>query len=132
MASDSTNESEIQHRLNEFRRERLDQWATQVNAWLTAIAIFLAIFGLIAAFVGYIGFERFREIEADAKNSVEAASAYVAEAKSLAEEAKSYVEEIRRNRDRSVAMIRDINAQIVADGSSPECSVLSSKLIKPG
>ena len=54
---------ELERRLNDLRREFLDQGIKSVDWWLATIAI-LGVLG------GFIGFNRFREIERDARNAV--------------------------------------------------------------
>ena len=71
-------EVEIQRRFNELQRELLDDRADYIDRWLIAVTIVLAFFGIL-------GFKRFREIEAEARKSVEAAKRYEADAKDHAE-----------------------------------------------
>ena len=70
--------SKIQRRFNELQRELLDDRADYIDRWLIAVTIVLAFFGIL-------GFKRFREIEAEARKSVEAAKRYEADAKDHAE-----------------------------------------------
>ena len=84
-------EVEIQRRFNELRRELLDDRADTINWWLAAAAIFLTLIGVVTPIVGgiaaYIGFNRFRSVEAEARQGVE--------------QARKYVEEIRKHREQS-------------------------------
>ena len=57
---------------------------------------------------GYVGFKRFREIEKEARDSVEAVTR-------LSEDAKRHVAEIESNQARSAEILRDMNARIAAD-----------------
>ena len=101
-------EVELQRRFNELRSEILDDRASYIDRWLSVITIVLTFFGIVAVVGGYIGFKRFREIETEAKNSVETVT-------DLAEAAKRHVEEIERNRDQSDEIVRDMNAEAAAD-----------------
>ena len=69
-------EVEIQRRFNELRSELLDNRSETVDWWLTSTAIFVTLFGVLitlfgvgAVVLGYIGYNKFREIEAEAKES---------------------------------------------------------------
>ena len=85
---------EIQHHVNELRREQLDEHEKYIDYWLSAVAIVLAFFGIVVVVAGYIGFRRFREIET---------------------EAKGYVEEIKKHRDEADKIRQDMTAQTVVD-----------------
>ena len=91
---------EIQRRFdnlrNELRRELLDDRADTINWWLTAVAIFLAVLGIVAVLVGYIGFSRFREIEAEAKKYAEEARKVVEEINKLKRQAEEDSKSITR------------------------------------
>ena len=60
---------DIQRRFNDLRGELLDYRANLVNWWLTAIGVVAPIAALI---IGILGYERFSDIESDARQSVEA------------------------------------------------------------
>ena len=90
-AADLEIQRRFDHLRNELRRELLDDRADTINWWLTAVAIFLAVLGIVAVLVGYIGFSRFREIEAEARENVE-------QAKQHAEEARETVKEIKEQK----------------------------------
>ena len=51
--------------LNQLRSELLDERAASLNRWLTACALVLAFFGIVAAIAGYFGIERFSELDAE-------------------------------------------------------------------
>ena len=70
-APDTSAEVEIQRLINELRREQMDDRAGTIDWWLAAVAVALGFLGIVVVVGGYIGFTRFREIETDAKNSVE-------------------------------------------------------------
>lgn len=93
---------EWERRFNELRRELLAGRTKLVDWWLTAIAIFLTVLGVIAVFAGYIGFRRFREIETEARQNVKAS-------KQHAEEAQSLVEEIRAELDKAKSQRRHLD-----------------------
>ena len=101
---------ERDQRFNELRRELLAGRTKLVDWWLTAIAIFLTVLGVIAVFAGYISFRRFREIETEARQNVKAS-------KQHAEEAQSLVEEIRAELDKAKSQRRRLD-QLVASASS--------------
>ena len=63
----------MQHRFTEMRSKLLDDRSANIDRWLIAITIVLAVFAIVAVVVGYIGFQRFREIEREAKGYVETA-----------------------------------------------------------
>ena len=63
-------EVDIQSRFNELRNELLDDRTGTVDWWLAALAVILGFFAIVAVVGGYIGYKRFLEIEAEAKNSV--------------------------------------------------------------
>ena len=54
-------EVEIQRRINELRREQMDDRAGTVDWWLAALAVVLGFFGIVVVGGGYIGFTRFRK-----------------------------------------------------------------------
>ena len=90
---------ELDPRLNELRREfqvdrheLLDKRAESINRWLAVMAIVLTFFGIVAAFAGYISFERFRELEKETTNRVEQ---LVDKIKDLADEAEADAGKIR-------------------------------------
>ena len=65
-------EVEIQQRFNELRGELLDDRSDTVEWWLTATAIFVTLFGVGAVLLGYISFNRLREIAEEAKGHLQA------------------------------------------------------------
>lgn len=100
---------EWERRFNELRRELLAGRTKLVDWWLTAIAIFLTVLGVIAVFAGYVSFRRFREIETEARQNVD-------KSKQHAEEAQSLVEEIRAELDKAKSQRRHLD-QLVAGAS---------------
>lgn len=101
---------EIQRHVNNLRREQLDDRASYIDYWLAAIAIVLTFFGIVIALAGYIGFGRFREIEAEGKKNVTASAEHV-------EDAKRLVDEIKSIRDESAEILQGMNAEDVAEAS---------------
>ncbi|MDE2888386.1 MAG: tetratricopeptide repeat protein [Gemmatimonadota bacterium] len=99
---------EMQRRFNELRREILDDRARVVDWWLVAIGIVLTFFGIVVAIVGILGFRRFREIENEAKNSIQIVT-------DLEKSAKRNLEEIEETRERSLEIVQRMNAELVAD-----------------
>ena len=111
-------EVELQRRFNEFRQELLTKRAAYIDRWLSAIAIVLTFFGIVVVVAGYLGYQRFWEIENRANKSVEKAERYGEEAKRSAEEAKRLVKETREHRDvaeKEAQKARKVTAKIVAD-----------------
>ena len=109
--TDSATDVEIQRRFNELqrellddRREFLDKRSKDIDWWLTAIIIFLTFFAIIVAIIGIFGFQRFREIEKEARQSVLAAEKH-------AEQAGHVVKEIEAKRDEAQSLLKDINAE---------------------
>ncbi len=114
-ATATTTEVEIQRRFNELRSELLDDRADTINWWLAATAIFLTLIGVVTPLVGaiaaYIGFNRFRSIEVEARQSAE-------QARKSAAEAAVHIEGIRRSRVRAEEdsqRIRESLQQVVGD-----------------
>ncbi len=59
---DAATDVEIQRRFNELRHELLDHRVKLADWWLTAAAIFLTFFGVVAVIVGYFSFQEFSDI----------------------------------------------------------------------
>jgi len=77
---DAAVEVDIQRRFNELRRELLDGRSKNVDRWLTAIAV-------IGVILGIVGFQRFSDIEADARRYAEEAGRLVEEIREIHGEA---------------------------------------------
>ena len=105
-------EVEIQRRFNELRREVLDDRSDTIDWWLTAIAIFVTLRSRHRR-LGYIGFNRFREIEAEARQSVK-------EAKEAAEQAALYVERIKKKVDEAEALVEGATSKDISDPAKTE------------
>ena len=96
-------EAENQRLINELRSELLDDRADYIDRWLIAVTIVLAFFGIL-------GFRRFREIEAEARKSVEAAKRYEADAKDHAER----IEALQGKAVADVQRIRNLTSEAAA------------------
>ena len=68
---DSVTDVETQRLLNKLRKELLDDRADYIDMWLAVIAIVLTFFGIVIAVLGVVGYRKFRELEAEARRSVE-------------------------------------------------------------
>ena len=115
---DSVTDVEIQRRFNELQRELLydrheflDKRAKDVDWWLTAIvvfltltAVFLTFFAIVVAIIGIFGFQRFREIEKEARQSVEAL-------KEQEKQAGLAVEGIQAKREEADSLLKGMNAE---------------------
>jgi hypothetical protein len=120
-------DAEIQRRFdklrNELRRELLDDRADTIDWWLTATALFLTLLGALAAFLSIIGFSRFREIEAEAKKSIEEAQRRVEEINELNKRAGEATQQIERERGRitrASVLSDDPDRARQAEEASPE------------
>ena len=89
----------------------LNARARSVDWWLTATAIFLTLFGIVAVIAGYLSFKRFGEIEAEARQNV-------AVSRKHAEEAERLVGEIETSRDEAQVQLKELNAE--AASQKPE------------
>ena len=96
-------EVEIQRHINELRREQMDDRATYFDR-------LLAIFAIVIAIAGLLGFRQFRKIETDAKKSVKAA----AEHEAAATDIRKRIEELLSESEERVQLIRILNAEAAA------------------
>lgn len=101
-------EIEIQRRINEIEKERLDDRAAYIDRWLAVVAIVLTFFGIVVAIVGLFGFKKFQQIEKEALGSAEEGKRHVEEAGKLVEEIKGY-------RDESQTILQNMNAENFAE-----------------
>ena len=120
---------EIQSRLNEIRREFLDERANTIDWWLAVTALVLTFFGIVVVIAGFFGYRRFQEILNEAREGAKAAGEH-------AQDAERHVMEIKTNLDKSREMLVDMNAETAADNpekssqaveavqNNPEASVL--------
>ena len=86
---DSAIDVDIQRHLNELKSEYLDDRADYIDRWLDVIAIVLTFFAVIIAVLGIVGYRRFRELEADAKKSVEKIEEHLVQSEEHAEKITS-------------------------------------------
>ena len=100
-----------QSRFNDLRRELLDDRAKLVDWWLAALAVVLGFFAIVAVVGGYIAFTRFREIEADAKNSVTTAKQH----ETATEGIRRRVEILLSESEERVERIRNLTAEAAAN-----------------
>ena len=98
---------EVERRFNDLRRELLDDRAKTLDWWLMAVAIFLALLGVVAVVAGYLGFKRFREIEAEARGNADRAGEH-------AEKARKLVENIAEKRDEATSLVQGMTAETAA------------------
>ncbi len=83
---DPTTEVELQRFFNELRKEYLDTRSESVAWWLEFIAIVLAFFGVVIVVLGFLGFQEFKRLKAEAKEDVKEIKTHLAEVlKSAAE-----------------------------------------------
>ena len=108
IAVDVETQSRFDKLENEIRRKLLDDRADTIDWWLTATAIFLTSLGVLAAFLSIIGFNRFREIEAEARENV-------GQSKKYAEEAQELVEKINEQQKQAEEAVGSIMRMRTAD-----------------
>ncbi len=84
-------EAEIERRFNDLRTDVLATQASAVQWWMRMMAMVLTFFGIAVPVLGFLGFNRFREIERDTRHNAEA----VAQA---AESAKRYLQDLETMR----------------------------------
>ena len=106
---------EIQSRFNEIRRELLDERANTIDWWLASTAVFLTLFAIAVAVVGFMGFRRFREILKEAQESNKDAAKHAKDASKHAEDAERHLREIEKIRDKSLEILEDMNTQTTDD-----------------
>lgn len=99
---------EIRRRFNELQRQLLDERARVVDWWLVVIGLVLTFFGIVVAIAGIMGFRRFREIETEARNSIQRVA-------DLEVAAKGHLGEIANIREKSDEIIQRMNAKLVVD-----------------
>ena len=108
---DATDDVEIQRQLIELRRELLNDRADTIEWWLAAVAIFVTLFGVGAAIAGYVSFNRFREIETEARLNVGKAAEHLREAERLVGEIREY----RRQSEVYLQVIRQGTTEDIKD-----------------
>ena len=101
----------LQRRLDEVRRELLDERGKSIDRWLMVIGLVLTFFGIVIAIAGFRAFDRFRKIEAEAKESATAAKQHAAEAGQLVGEIHRH----KKQSERELEIIRQVTAEVAQD-----------------
>ena len=94
---DPSDKVELQQLFNDLRKEYLDTRDGAINWWLQFIATVLAFFGIVIIVLGYFGIKSFKELEGEARKSVE--------------EARKLVDEIKEHRTQSEAHLREMTSE---------------------
>ena len=100
---DDAGDVEAERRFNDLRREFLDHRIKLVDRWLIVMAIILTV-------GGYLGFDRFREIEVEARGNVDKARGHAEEVRKLAEEVRKLAAEIQGMHSRLKGMTAEVAA----------------------
>ena len=98
---------QLQRLMNDHIRDVLRDRSDYIDRWLFAVAIFLTVLSIVTVVGGYLGFRRFREIEADARGS-----------------ATRLIGELERIRDRSNQLLDGLSAEAVADDPKTAASAV--------
>lgn len=106
-----TQEVAVQRRLDEMRRELLDERGKSIDRWLMVIGLVLTFFGIVIAIVGLWAFDRFRKIEAEARGSATAAEQHAVKASELLEEIRRH----KRQSEQELEAIRQLTAEAAQD-----------------
>ena len=104
-------EAAMQRRFNELKGELLEERSKSIDRWLVVIGLVLTFFGIVVAIAGLWAFGRFRNIEADARESAEAAGTH-------AEAARQLVGEIAQHKSESeqqLELIHRVTAEVAQD-----------------
>ena len=100
-------EVEFQRLFTELRSDLLDDRAAYIDRWLSVTAIVLTFFGIAVAVAGVLGFRRFREIETEARKSVDAAKKH----ETAAEAIRERIEKLLSESETVVKSIRSLSAE---------------------
>ena len=100
--------ADINHRLNELRREFLDDRANGLDRWLNVVALVLTFFGIAIPIAGFLGYRRFQKIEEEALEAV-------AKAEESANKARDLVKEIEEKRDKADEFLQTMTAEEAAN-----------------
>ena len=117
-------EVEVQTRFNEIRSELLDERASYFNLSLTVIGLFLGLFSVVVAMVGFMGFKKFREIETEGKASVKIVSDVVKTAKQHLLQAEHLLQDIEKINEKATDMFKGMHAHErgrESNGSNSDC-----------
>ena len=107
-------EVEVQTQFNEIRRELLDDQASSIHLWLAVIGIILTFFGVVVVIAGFMGYKKFREIEAEGKASVKIVTEFVKTAEQHLLQAEHLLQEILNIREEAAAIRSDMDASFAA------------------
>ena len=101
----------LERRFNEIKRELLEQREKSIDHWLTVIGLVLTFFAIVVAIAGLWAYRSFRSIEAEAKESADAARAHEEKASGLLREITGHREESERH----LGLIRGVTAEGAQD-----------------
>ena len=122
-SQDRASDVEMERRINDLWRERLDNRSKYLDRWLVVVAIFLTFLAIIipvvVTVVGFLSFERFRKIEAEAYANVEGSRTHTEKAEKLAgeiaaearenvERSREYAEEARAHAEEARKLTDDV------------------------
>ncbi len=113
---------------NRLRRELLDDRARTLDWWLAATAIFLTLFGIVVAIVGYVAFGKVRQYEAEARKSMDMSEQSARKAREFVKKTQESSEEVaslRANMNTEVAGGATTKAEEAAQDvqKAPEASL---------
>lgn len=126
---DPIKEVEFQRTFNEIRKEYLDTRETFHDRWMWLITVIIAVVGLIVpivlAVISYVmGRNRFRELEAEGRKSVEEARKLVDEIKEHHTESKAYLQDMLSEDIDDPDKVPEVEAAIRDVQSDPERSLI--------
>ena len=104
-------EMALQGRLDEVRRDLLEEREKSLDRWLTVVSFVLTFFGIVIPVLGGLAWNRFRKIEAEAKGSAKAAEAHAVEAGQLVQDIIQH----KKQSERELEKFRSLNAQLAQD-----------------
>ena len=100
-------ESDLRSDFNDLRSELLGHRMKLVDWWLVVIAMILTLLVIAAPIVGYLGIERFRDIEAEARGNVD-------RTRKLADEIKELADEIEKMHGVVSSRLKEVTAETAA------------------
>ena len=113
---DLSTDDEIQRRFNDLKREVLEERIKLVDWWLTAVAIFLTLFGVVAVIAGYLSYKKFQD---EARQNMKLIQAYE-------EQARKQAGDIEKLRDQSEQAAR-VNSKLPWENvAAPDSNELGS------
>lgn len=81
----SPNADPTQAGVEQLRGELLDHRAASLNRWLAVVSLVLTFFGIVVVVAGYIGYERFTELDERAESALKRIEARATQADDLAQ-----------------------------------------------